>query len=416
MRRLVTTLRTLARRFASQYDSLRHLRNPDLALLAIAGLFASMSHSIIVPLLPAYADSLGAGPVFIGLLFGAPAAVQAVFSPLFGYLADRMARKPLICLGIGLGAASVAALGLASGPLALLALRGIDGLALAMQQPATTAYIGDQYTENERGGALGAFKSAGLTGVAVGPALGGGLSIWGSLATPFLVLGSVTVFVGVLLTLRLPRARPNETSENETEDSWRPRLSLSAVRGSLTISMVALAASVFFSQLGTGAFSPFLAPLLEARVGGGPEYASLVWSAFGLAMVVAMPVGGTLADRWGRKPMLIVSKLVWGFVVCGLALATVPQIPPALLLVAGVASAFGGPAMGALQYEVAPSGREGTVIGIYSALASAGVALGPLLGGWVVAESGLVFLFLAMGALWAADTVTIALGIREQHA
>ena len=131
-------------------------------------------------------------------------------------------------------------------------------------------------------------------------------------------------------------------------------------------------------------------------------------------MVLTMPIGGTLADRWGRKPMLIVSKLVWALVVTGLALATVPQIPPALLLVAGVASAFGGPAMGALQYEVAPAGREGTVIGIYSALASAGIALGPLLGGWIVAELGLVVLFLAMGALWAGDTLTIAFGVRER--
>jgi MFS family permease len=229
-----------------------------------------MSHSIIVPLLPAYAEALGAGPVFIGLLFAAPAATQAICSPLFGYLADRVARKPLICFGILLCAGSVAALGVVSGPLALLALRGIDGLALAMQRPATTAYIGDQYAENERGGALGAEKSARLIGVAVGPALGGGLSVLGTLATPFLVLGSLTVFVGALLAIRLPRSRPTEPSENETGDSWRPQLSFSTLRGSLTISMVALAASVFVSQLGTGAFSPFLAPLLESTVNGGP--------------------------------------------------------------------------------------------------------------------------------------------------
>ena len=370
-----------------------------------------MSHSIIVPLLPAYAEALGAGPVFIGLLFAAPAATQAICSPLFGYLADRVARKPLICFGILLCAGSVAALGVVSGPLALLALRGIDGLALAMQRPATTAYIGDQYADDERGGAIGAFKSAGLIGVVIGPALGGALSLWGTLGTPFLVLGTVTVFVGILLVFRLPRSRADE---EQTGGSWRPRLSAAGLQNSLTISMVALAASVFVSQLGTGAFGPFLAPLLEARVGVGPEYASFAWSAFGLAMVLTMPIGGTLADRWGRKPMLIVSKLVWALVVCGLALATVPQVPPALLLVAGVASAFGGPAMGALQYEVAPKGNEGTVIGIYSALASAGVAIGPILGGWVVGQWGLVALFLTMGALWAADTLTIAFGVRER--
>lgn len=335
--------------------------------------------------------------------------MRAISAPVFGYLADRVARKPLICLGISLGAGSVAALALATGPIALLALRGLDGLGLAMQKPATTAYVGDRFPEEERGGALGAVKSAGVIGVAVGPALGGGLAAVGTLATPFLVLGSVTVLAGIALTVRLPRSRP----DGATGGSGRPQVSLGGFRGSLTISMVALAASVFVAQLGTGAFGPFLAPLLEARVRGGPAYTALAWSGFGLAAVLFMPVGGTLADRWGRKPTLIASKLLWALVVTGLALATVPQIPPALLVLGGAASGLGGPAMGALQYEVAPSGREGTVLGIYSALASAGVALGPLAGGWVVEGWEVGALFLGMGVLWAADTLTIAFGVRE---
>ena len=83
------------------------------------------------------------------------------------------------------------------------------------------------------------------------------------------------------------------------------------------------------------------------------------------------------------------------------------------MVLAGIASAFAGPALGALQYEVAPEGYEGTVMGVYSTLASAGMALGPILGGAVANRFGVTTVFLLMGLLWLLDTGTITLGVRE---
>lgn len=397
---------------AEQYDSLGHLRDRDLALLAGAAVLDAMSGSILVPLLPAYAAETGAGPFLIGVIFAAPSATRALLSPVAGRVSDRFDRRRLVWTGMILGALSVVALGVVRSPLAFVALRGLDGAANAMKAPATTAYVGDSVPAEERGAAMGAYRTASMLGLAVGPAVGGALALAGGPSTPFVVLGAATLGAGVLLALRL-RPADGEPGDHERAGGGARSLDAAELRTLATGSVLALATSSLISQVGTGAMSPLLAPLLARTVDAGPGYAGLAWSAFGLAMLVATPVGGTVADRRGRKPLVVGGKVVWAAVAVGLAAVTVPEVPPILLFAGGVASGASGPALSALQYESAPDGHEGTILGLYSATHAAGMALGPLLGGAVAGRFGVPGAFVGMGVLWALDTGTIALGVGD---
>lgn len=82
-------------------------------MLALANLFDMASTSIVVALLPIYAEQLGAGPVFLGLLFTFPTAASTLLSTPFGYLADRTSRKPWSVVGTIVGGLSVVGVGLA---------------------------------------------------------------------------------------------------------------------------------------------------------------------------------------------------------------------------------------------------------------------------------------------------------------
>lgn len=398
-----------------QYSSLRLLRDRDLALLAGAAVVDFMSGSIVLPILPAYAADVGAGPLLIGVIFAAPAATRAVLSPVAGHLSDRGSRRRLIWTGTVLGAVSVVALAFVRSPVAFVALRGVDGAAQAMKRPATTAYVGDAAPEGQRGAAMGAFSSAGMVGLAVGPAVGGFLAVVGGYPAPFLVLGTATLLAGALLALSL---RPVERADDAEAADDRGSASLAtldprSIGSLLSVPVVALLASNLVSQVGTGAVGPLLAPLLALTVDAGPGYVGLAWSAFGLAMLLFVPVGGTLADRRGRKPFVVAGKLVWGLVAVGLALLTVPAVPPFLLFAGGVASGISGPALSALQYETAPEGYEGTALGLFSAAHAAGTAVGPIVGGLAGARYGLPAVFVGIGALWVLDTGTVAVGVRE---
>lgn len=406
-------LKRLLASLASYYGSLRYLRDGRIALLSGANLLNVMSVSIIVPLLPTYADRLGAGPVLIGLLFTLPTAARALCSTPFGYLADRTARKPLIVLGTCLGATSVVGLGLAENLEALLALRALDGIASAMQTPATTAYLGDVTDEDTRGSVMGAYRTVGMVGVALGPAAGGALAGVFSPAVPFVVLGSLTLGGGLLLGVRLP-AIGNEHESQEKTDWEGIGFSLATVSESVGSTVVALSVWALVSAVGTRALDPLLAPLLSTTVGGEPSYVGFAWAAFGLTMAVCMPVGGTLADRVSRKWALVTSDLLWALVLFGLALSTIRVVPPLLLAVGGVASALGAPALTALQYESAPKGNEGALLGFYSTVYSIGGTAGPLLGGAVAATVGVRVTVILIGASWLLAAFVITVGVRNR--
>ncbi|MFC7079364.1 MFS transporter [Halorussus caseinilyticus] len=417
---LRTRLARLFEPFTAQYASLRHLRDRDLALLSVARLLDQMSISFIVPLLPIYAENLGASAFLIGLIFSAETLSKAVFSTPFGHLSDRFDRRLLVSVGLVISALSVVAFGFVEVPLLFIGFRALDGAASAMREPAANAYIGDAFDESERGGAMGAYRTVGMLGVAIGPAVGGLLSASYGYALPFVVLGAGTLVGGLAVFVSLnpssdqsAESSGDDSADAETDWSLLPDLSLGTIREATTLPMAALGVSVFVAQVGSGAFSPLFAVLLETTLGAGPAYTGTMYSVFGLSMFLFMPVGGTLADTAGRKRSLLIGKVLWAVVVFGLALATTRLVPPVLLFVAGIASAFAGPALGAMQYELAPEGREGTVLGAYSTLASAGMAVGPLLGGALTDVFGVTTVFLLMGGLWLFDTGTIAFGVRE---
>jgi MFS family permease len=391
--------------FLDYYRSLGLLRDRRLALLAGANLLDSASTSIVVPLLPLYAETLGVGPTYLGLLFAVPPLCRALGSTPMGYLADRLGRRPFLVGGTAASAVGVAGLALTTDPTAWLALRAVDGVGSAMRDPPTTAYIGDVADGDERGQAIGAYQTAGMLAVAVGPALGGGLAEVGSLRLPFLVLGAATL-VGAALLAFLPPVPGGVDAEFSLPG-------LDGVRGSLSLPVAVLAASGFAGVLGTAAMNPIFAPLLELTVGGGPGYVGLVWTCLGIGLVLFVPVGGTLADERGRVRTLVAGKLLWAVVMVGLAVGTAAVLPPVLLFLGGVASAFSGPSLGALRYELAPEGEESTLLGFFGGVAAAGGVVGPLAGGWVAGLVGIRTTAVLVGLLWLLDAVGLRVGVPE---
>ena len=75
------------------------LSRPFLVLFG-AVLVASMGISMVSPILPVYAEDLGASGIWIGLTFSIFAVTQTLVSPFAGRWSDRYGRKPFIILGL----------------------------------------------------------------------------------------------------------------------------------------------------------------------------------------------------------------------------------------------------------------------------------------------------------------------------
>ena len=127
---------------------------------------------IIIPLLPFYAETFGASPVAIGLLFAAFSLAQLIAAPALGALSDRFGRRPVLIFSLIGTVISFAMLALAQSLAMLFVARVIDGLSGGNITTAR-AYIADVTEPDERAKAFGFLGAAFGLGFIVGPGLAG---------------------------------------------------------------------------------------------------------------------------------------------------------------------------------------------------------------------------------------------------
>ncbi len=177
---------------------------------------------IVVPLLPVYAHGLGAGGLYIGLIFGAFSLSRTLFLPLFGRLSDRSGRKPFITAGLlAYSLISVAFVFSRDIP-TLIGIRFFQGIASAMIMPVAQAYVGDIAPSGEEGFTMGMFNMSIFLSLSLGPLLGGYISDRWSLDAAFFIMG-ILAFTGFLLSFFLLPPTRMEAVRDSTKEmaGWR---------------------------------------------------------------------------------------------------------------------------------------------------------------------------------------------------
>jgi DHA1 family tetracycline resistance protein-like MFS transporter len=165
-----------------------------------------LGFSLILPLLPYYAETFGATPAITGLLVASYALAQLIGAPILGRLSDRIGRRPVLLISILGTFLGFLLLGFARVLWVLFVARIIDGLTGGNISVAQ-AYITDVSDNKNRAKALGLIGAAFGLGFIIGPAVGGLLSNWGysvpafvAAALSFVNLTAVFFFLPELLT------------------------------------------------------------------------------------------------------------------------------------------------------------------------------------------------------------------------
>ncbi|EFQ57889.1 multidrug efflux MFS transporter [Streptococcus downei] len=160
---------------------------------------------------------------------------------------------------------------------------------------------------------------------------------------------------------------------------------------------------------------PFMSIFVEqlgARPGTIEIYAGLSVSLSALASALVSPIWGALADRYGRKPMMIRASLVMAFTMGGLAF--VPNVfwLLTLRLLNGMFSGY-VPNSTALIASQAPKNKLGFALGTLATGVTAGTLIGPLLGGYFADLLGIRNIFLGVGFLLLALNLMTIFLIKE---
>lgn len=126
-----------------------------------------------------------------------------------------------------------------------------------------------------------------------------------------------------------------------------------------------------------------LLPTLQARFGLSETVLALFVATLSFSSSVTQPVFGVLADRWGRRRVAAVGVMTSSSLLSLMAVAPTPWLLFVILLVGGFGSAAFHPAGTGVARSVGGS-RKGLVMSVFSAGGTVGVAVGPLIIGWLL--------------------------------
>jgi multidrug resistance protein len=173
-----------------------------------------------------------------------------------------------------------------------------------------------------------------------------------------------------------------------------------------------LAASLGALMTGYAITMPLFARRLD-EFGSGVSALSLMSTAYALAGIVASPLMGTLADRVGRRPLVLASLVFLALANVGYLLATSPQALVVVRALEGALSAGLSPAVLGIVADIAPADKRARWLGLVTGGAAVGWVLGPVAGGVLYDAWGFAVPFMLSAGICMLAFVAVAILVPE---
>ena len=344
--------------------------------LWMAQFSAIVGFCFVMPFIPFYIRELGVTderlvPVWAGVLAMATTLTLAVFSPIWGSVADKYGRKLMVIRAMFGGSVVLALMGRVGNVYQLLALCILQGV-ITGSVAASTTLVSSITPSRRLGYSLGLMQTAMFVGAAVGPFLGGmtadyfGYRVAFYMAGTFLFLGGCVVLWGAHEKFSRPTPEWEETNgtlRQVAHNSGFPTM-----------------LAVFF-LVNLGAAGSFVLP--------------------------------HLGDRIGHKKVLVACTLSLGIFSIPQALARSVGELLGLRALYGLAAGGTGPTINAIIAKIAPRNTYGKAYGLTFAVSMLGAAIGPLTGGVLASQLGLRAPFVLMGVCLVAVSLLAALRVKE---
>jgi len=398
-----------------------------IAPLLLAEFIVWLGFGGLLPVLSLYFVDQGVDLATLGVVIAAWPIARLIGEPIFGWLADRTDRIPLMVVGLVLAGVFTALPLAVSGPVAFIVLRGAVGLATAIYDPAARGFLTDSTPPERRGEAFGLYGAAQMGGLLLGPAIGAiGADRLGGIGFVFVFGGVAAILAAIPIALlgresgtrthaapgldvtEFPPDSPF-TSRRAAADVAADRETPAASSTPMRLFNRGLIAALVINAGGNFAAGTYdvIWSLFLQGLGAGLGLIGLTFAMFGLPILVLSPMAGRLVDRRGSYGFIILGSIlpaVTGFLYTRLSDPTL-AIP--LILVEATGFAFLNPALYSIVAANSPPGRSSTAQGIFGAAGTVGFIVASLISGVLAAQNILYPLYVFSIVL----TVTLILGL-----
>ena len=373
-----------------------------------------LAFGFILPFLPLYLKEIGVTPdsavvFWSGALVTSTGVSLAIFSPIWGALADRRGRKLMVLRSMLIGGVILALMGLVTNVGQFLVLRILQGM-FTGTIAASTALVATIVPRERLASSMGLLQTSVYVGISAGPVVGGGLAQSVGIRGTFFVAGAMLVLGGIVVWQFVhEHFAPPSTAA-------RPGFFTTLRRGLNSRSLMPLMVTLLLIQLSSAIVFPIL-PLFVERLSapGDPVklYAGLAFGATAVFSALAAISYSRLVVRRGYRQILVLA--CFGAAAFFLPQAFARNVWQFLLLRAALGIFFGVliPATNAIVGLTTSPEMRGSAYGLTSSATAVGNAVGPLLGSTLAASFGYPSVFIATAGVLALLGVWVIGLVRE---
>ncbi len=321
----------------------------------------------------------------LGLIAAIPSLASAILAIPVGLLSDRFGSKKMLLVSFGFAAVGAVLAGTASTPLMLIVAISLIYINVSIYHPASYAATTKMFRPEDRAKALGLHGAGGTLGHAMGPlsvSLLIGVMAW-QWRQVYLFLAAPMI-IGIIMVMRLP-ADEVEKAEKKQEKGDGEKF--------LTRSLVMFLTYQATRMIATSMIGTFLVLYLQDVRGMSLTVSTFLQSTNTLTGLIAAPIGGYLASKYGDKQWLQTS-LLGAFTVLALAF----QMPNnnlfmALYVLYGFGNTLGMAGRSAIMAKLTPSKQRGLGYALFFLPGSIIGAITPVVAGYVADVMGFQTIF-----------------------
>ncbi len=354
---------------------------------------------IVLPLLPLYAQAFGAGPEIVTLVAVSYTLAQSVFGPFWGWLSDRIGRKPVLLFTIFGSLCAYLLLAATTTLWMLFAARFFAG-AMAANMGVAHALVTDITRPEDRTTAIARLSGAAGLGFVAGPAIGGLLAGAGGTGLPdfFAPYLAAAAFSAVAFLLAVFLLRESVTTE-QRKRARRNRGIAAWLKAGANPQTRLILCLMFLTPFVFAGIEVIIVLWSERVWDWGPRENGYFYTWMGFCHVALQWFAiGTMARRFRERNMVTMGacSLAAGSLLMALSTGVIGLYLAAFLMIFGVAANTSS--LNSLLSRVAEPDERGSLLGLGQTFAGMGRIVGPSLSGLTFVALGTQSPFL-VGAL-----------------
>jgi multidrug resistance protein len=343
-----------------------------------------LGYGLIIPLLPDYSRTLGATATMVGIITALYSFAQFVFGPILGTWSDRVGRRPVLLVTIGLSVVSYILFGAFTSLVVVILSRLLSGAASGNISVAQ-AYITDITPPEGRTKALGLIGTALGLGFIVGPPLGGAIKQYFGMEWVGYTAAALSLLNFALAFVRLPESLSESPSDNSSQKTLQRGimfLDLQTFRKIQSSPQLSRLFAVYFLFMLGFTFLTITSVLMwKDKFGLAELHIGYTFALIGIISGVIQGIIGKLSARFSEKTLLTAGLIAMSCGIVAMPFVAAEQfltleIPLIVLFALGYALVL--PTGASLVTQSIERRESGAVLGQYQSTAALARIIGPI--------------------------------------